>query len=108
MLASQTTTSLAIESISDRPVWVSTSVTSASQRDDRPGLSSGTGTINRRRFLIVAIRRSMVTYCNASGPPISKTRPFARGVEHSDEVAHDVGNRDRLRPGASGCAPSVV
>ena len=77
MLSSWTTTSLAIESTSERPAWVSTSVTSASQREESPGVSSGTGTISSRRFLIAATRRIIVTYCSTSGPPMSKTRPTA-------------------------------
>ena len=79
MLWSFTTTSVAIESTSDRPVWVSTSVTSASQSDDSPGDSRGTGTTSSGRLMILATRRSIVTYCSTSGPPISKTVPVARG-----------------------------
>ena len=61
MLSSSTTTSLLIESdqVAGR-VWVSTSVTRPSQRDESPGLSSGTGTITSGRFWILATRRSIV------------------------------------------------
>ena len=61
MLSSRTTTSLVIESTRDRPVWVSTSVTRDSQREDSCGVSSGTGTIARRVPSIAATRRIMST-----------------------------------------------
>ena len=60
MRSSLTTTSLVIESTRLRPVVVSTSVTSDSQREDSWGESRGTGTIGRSRPWIVATRCSIV------------------------------------------------
>src|SRR5690242_4436368 len=79
MDGSRTMTSLVIESMSVRPVEVSTSVTSASHRDDSQGVSSGTGRITMGRPSMAATRLSMVEYRNTSGPPASKTRPAASG-----------------------------
>ena len=68
---SRTTTSLLIDSMSDRPVCTSTSVTSDSHRDDSDFDSSGTGTISNVRPSMAATRRSMSTYRRTSGPPMS-------------------------------------
>ena len=61
MLSSRTTTSLLMLSMSERPVCTSTLVTSDSQRDDRLGVSSGTGTTSIVRPSIAATRRSIST-----------------------------------------------
>ena len=97
-----TTTSLVIESTSDRPVWVSTSVTSESQREDSPGVSSGTGTISSRRFLMRGHpaqhrRRTAAPRGRRSRTP---RRAASSWSEHADEVADHVVDRDRLGPGA--------
>jgi hypothetical protein len=45
-------------------------------------------------------RRSMSPYPNTSGPPTSKARGDRLWqLEHSNEVAHHVGDRDRLGSG---------
>ena len=80
MLSSRTTTSLVIESISDRPVCTSTLVTRDSQREDNRGESSGTGTTSSRRPSMAATRRSISTYSRTSGPPMSSARPAASGT----------------------------
>ena len=80
MVSSRTTTSLVIESISDRPVCTSTPVTRASQREDSCGESSGTGTTSSIRPSIAATRRSISRYSSTSGPPISNARPAASGT----------------------------
>jgi hypothetical protein len=61
MLSSRITTSLVIESISERPVCTSTSVTSDNHSDDSCGESSGTGIISIGRPWMAATRRIMST-----------------------------------------------
>ena len=51
---SRTTTSVDIESMRLRPVVTSTSVTSASHREDSPGVSSGMTTIGIERPFIAS------------------------------------------------------
>ena len=44
---------------------------------------------------MAATRRSIVMYCKTSGPPMSKLLPGGLGqLEHTDQVAHDVVDRD--------------
>ena len=57
--SSSTTTSLTMESTSERPALASTSVMRLSQCDDSLGDSSGTGSRNSGRFSTAATRRIM-------------------------------------------------
>ena len=80
MLSSCTITSLIIESTSDRPVRVSTSVTSESHRADSDGVRNGTGDHDSLAALDRGKPAHHLDVFENLGPPISKARLVACGA----------------------------
>ena len=61
-------------STSARPMRAYSGVTRPSHRLDSRGVSTGTGTIHRRRPRCLAYSRMSAPYETTSGPPISNVR----------------------------------
>ena len=100
MLSSRTITSLLIESTSARPVFTSTLVTSANQREDNDGVRNGTGMISDGpAFDGGDSAQHLNVFQHLGSTDIEDASNRLWYFEHTDEVTNNVRGRNGLSLG---------